>query len=135
MLIGAGIADGEQDGDVLADLGEEGGGDSRVKVRVATGPVEALQLIYENGTFGFADGYGQRERIGLSFAGEWTNDGQAAGAVITDVSEHQCGPALGLFAGYLGIEVEEDDIAGVRHIGSHHSTFSFPTPGPAKISS
>ena len=106
-----------------------------MKLRAAASPVEALQLIDENGTFDFAHGDGEREGVRLALAGERTDDGQAAGAVVADVGEDERGAALRLFAADLGIEIEEDDVAGVGHVGSYHSTDSLPTAGPVEISS
>ena len=105
-----------------------------MKLRPAAFPIHALQLIDKHRPFHAPNGDRLREGIRFDLAGQGTNHGQAAGPVVAEIGQDQGGPALGLFAANLRIEIQEDNVAGIRNVLVHHSTASLPTSGPSEIS-
>ena len=105
-----------------------------MKLRPAALPIHALQLIDKHGPFHTPNGDRQSEGVRFDLAGQGTNHGQTAGPVVAEIGQDQGGPALGLFPANLGIEVQEDNVAGIRNVLAHHSTASLPISGPSEIS-
>jgi hypothetical protein len=129
----------QQNRNVLAHLGDHGWRSFGMKLSPAASPIHALQLIDKHGPFHASNGDRQREWIWLDLAGQGTNHGQTAGAVVAEIGEDERGPALSLFAANLfsanvGIKVQEDNVAGIGNVLAHHSTASLPTSGPSEIS-
>src|SRR5262249_52200218 len=66
---------GEQHGDVLSHFADQGGISLGVEFRFTRGPIQTFQLIDEHSTFNLVNLDRQRERIGLAFACQRTNNG------------------------------------------------------------
>src|SRR5579872_633364 len=135
LRLPARVGDGKQDRNVLTDLVEQRSRNSGMEFRAASGPVHTLQLINKNGALHVIDCYRQGKGIGFALAGERTNHRESAGPVISHVGQHESRTALCLLAANLRVEVEENDIACLRNVGTYHSTDSLPTSGPRAISS
>ena len=105
-----------------------------MKLRPASRPIHALQLIDKHGSFHASNGNRQCEGVRFDLAGQGTNHGQTAGPVVAEIGQDERGSALGLFPANLGIKVKEDNVAGIRNVRAHHSTASLPISGPSEIS-
>ena len=105
-----------------------------MKLRSATLPIHALQLIDKHGPFHASNMDRQGEGVGFDLAGQGKNDRQTAGPVVAQIGQDQGGPAPSLFPANLRIEIQEDNVASIRNVLIHHSTASLPISGPSDIS-
>src|SRR5579871_5124701 len=124
----------EQHANVLSHRGEGLCCDLRMKLCVATCPIQTLQLIDKDGSIHLPDGDRQRKRVWLSLAGKRAYYGQAAGTVISQICEDQRRTSFCLFPAHLGVEIQNHDISCLRNVSRYHSTTSFPISAPVESS-
>ena len=127
--VGARLAwsDAEEGAEFGFDFGQRGLGDGAFVLGAAGAPAEAFDLVGEDRAW-WGAGDQDLEGVAFYFRGHWAAEHHAARAVVAGGGENQGGAVAGLFVAspflrLLRVEMQPDDVAGVRHVaGGHHQT-------------
>ena len=110
-----------QDGDgFLPDFIQLGSSRAPFSCRLPGPPIKALDLIRERHTRRLT-GQANLKRIVLDLGGRWTAEQQPGASIVGRRAQHHGGPVSSLLVAGLRVELQPNDITGIRHVFRLHA--------------